>query len=133
PINENMKLEIGLRGAIRNYNSKNLNYIFNKTSTTYDPIPAFNSEYEFKDEVYAGYVTFSQKLNNFTYQAGGRIESSKYTGELVGTSQVFDNSFPFSFLHSLFLTQKINDFQDIKLNYSRKINRPNFFQLIPYF
>lgn len=133
PINENMKLEMGLRGAIRNYNSKNLNYIFNKTSNDYESIPAFNSEYEFKDAVYAGYVTFSQKINNFTYQAGGRIESSKYTGELIGTSQVFENSFPFSFFPSLFLTQKINDFQDIQLNYSRKVNRPNFFQLIPYF
>ncbi len=32
-----------------------------------------------------------------------------------------------------FLTQKINDKQDIQLNYSRKINRPNFWQLIPYY
>ncbi len=133
PINENMKLEMGLRGAVRNYDSKNLNYFFNKNTNGYEPIPAFNSEYEFKDEVYAGYVTFSQKINNFTYQAGGRIESSKYTGELIGTSQVFESSFPFSFFPSLFLTQKINDFQDIQMNYSRKVNRPNFFQLIPYF
>lgn len=133
PINENMKVEMGLRGAIRNYNSKNLNYIFNKASNDYEPIPAFNSEYKFKDQVYAGYVTFSQKIKNFTYQAGGRIESSQYTGELVGSNQVFENSFPFSFFPSLFLTQKINDFQDIQLNYSRKVNRPNFFQLIPYF
>ncbi|MEO7316675.1 MAG: TonB-dependent receptor [Ginsengibacter sp.] len=132
PINENMKLETGLRGAIRNYNSTNLNYIFNKISNDYMPIPAFNSEYKFKDEVYAGYVTFSQKINNFTYQAGGRIESSKYTGELIGSSQIFENSFPFSFFPSLFLTQKINENQDLQLNYSRKVNRPNFFQLIPY-
>ena len=133
PINENMKLETGLRGAIRNYNSTNLNYIFNKSINNYIPIPAFNSEYKFKDEVFAGYVTFSQKINNFTYQAGGRIESSKYTGELLGSSQVFENSFPFSFFPSLFLTQKINENQDLQLNYSRKVNRPNFFQLIPYF
>jgi outer membrane receptor protein involved in Fe transport len=133
PINENMKWEMGLRGAIRNYNSTNLNFLFNNTENVYMPIPAFNSEYKFKDEVYAGYLTFSQKINNFTYQAGGRIESSNYTGELIGTSQVFENSFPFSFFPSLFLTQKINDNQDLQLNYSRKVNRPNFFQLIPYY
>ena len=133
PINENMKLEMGLRGAIRNYNSTNLNYIFNNSSNDFVPITAFNSQYKFEDEVYAGYVTFSQKIKNFTYQAGGRVESSKYTGELIGTTQVFENSFPFSFFPSLFLTQKINENQDIQLNYSRKVNRPNFFQLIPYF
>lgn len=133
PINENMKIEMGLRGAIRNYNSTNLNFLYNNSTNEYMPITAFNSEYQFKDEVYAGYVTFSQKINNFTYQAGGRIESSKYTGELIGTNQIFENSFPFSFFPSLFLTQKINDKQDIQLNYSRKVNRPNFFQLIPYY
>ncbi|MEO6684035.1 MAG: outer membrane beta-barrel family protein [Ginsengibacter sp.] len=133
PINENIKIEMGLRGAIRNYNSTNLNYIYNRSTNDFVSIPAFNSKYKYKDEVYAGYLTYSQKINNFSYQAGGRIESSNYTGTLAGTNEEFKNSFPFSFFPSLFLTQKINDNQDIQLNYSRKINRPNFFQLIPYF
>jgi outer membrane receptor protein involved in Fe transport len=64
---------------------------------------------------------------------GGRIESSKYAGELIDSNQTFSNSFPLSFFPSVFLTQRINDKQDIQLNYSRKINRPNFFQLIPYY
>ncbi len=83
--------------------------------------------------MYAAYTTFSQKINDFTYQLGGRIESSLYTGKLVDSNQAFKNSFPLSFFPSVFLTQKINDKQDIQLNYSRKINRPNFFQLIPYY
>jgi outer membrane receptor for ferrienterochelin and colicin len=33
----------------------------------------------------------------------------------------------------VFLTQKLNDKEDLQLNYSRKINRPNFWQLIPYY
>ena len=33
---------------------------------------------------------------------------------------------------SAFATYKLNDKQDLQLNYSRKINRPNFFQLIPF-
>ena len=83
--------------------------------------------------MYAGYTTFSQKIKNFTYQLGGRIESSKYSGKLIDSNQVFKNAYPFSFFPSVFLTQKINDKQDVQLNYSRKINRPNFFQLIPYY
>ena len=83
--------------------------------------------------MYAAYTTFSQKIKNFTYQLGGRIESSEYSGKLIDSNQVFKNSYPFSFFPSVFLTQKINDKQDMQLNYSRKINRPNFFQLIPYY
>ncbi len=133
PITDKIKLEAGLRGAIRNSNSNNQNFIMDASSGKYVGVAALNSNYKYKDQVYAGYVTFSQMINNFTYQLGGRIESSKYAGKLIDSNQVFKNSFPLSFFPSVFLTQKLNDKQDIQLNYSRKINRPNFFQLIPYY
>ncbi|MEO6221561.1 MAG: outer membrane beta-barrel family protein [Ginsengibacter sp.] len=133
PISDKLKFETGLRGSVRNYSSFNENFFYNPAVSKYETIPGIDSKYEFKDQVYAAYTTFSQKLNDFTYQLGGRVESSTYTGKLVDSNQVFKNSYPFSFFPSVFLTQKINDKQDIQLNYSRKINRPNFFQLIPYY
>ncbi len=133
PINENVKIEAGLRASVRNYNSENNNFIYNYDESKYLPLPILNSKYEFNDQVYAGYMTYSQKIKNFSFQLGGRIESSFYTGKLIDSNQTFSNKFPFSFFPSVFLTQKINDKQDIQLNYSRKINRPNFFQLIPYY
>lgn len=133
PVSETIKLEAGLRGSVRNYSSSNQNFFYSTSSGKYESIPGIDSRYDFKDQVYAAYTTFSQKINNFTYQLGGRVESSKYNGELVDSNQVFENSYPFSFFPSVFLTQKLNDKQDIQFNYSRKINRPNFFQLIPYY
>ncbi|MEO7120034.1 MAG: TonB-dependent receptor, partial [Ginsengibacter sp.] len=133
PITDKIKLEAGLRAAVRDYSSTNNNYLFNEVSSKYESIPGLNSQYKYTDAVYAGYLTFSQKIHNFSYQAGGRIESSNYTGKLVDSNEVFKNSFPFSFFPSLYLTQKISDKSDMQLNYSRKINRPNFFQLIPYY
>ncbi|MEO8413617.1 MAG: TonB-dependent receptor [Ginsengibacter sp.] len=133
PLTANIKLEAGLRAAVRNYNSFNENYFYNAALSKYQSIPGVDSKYDFQDQVYAAYTTFSQKIKNFTYQLGGRIESSLYTGKLVDSNQTFKNSYPLSFFPSVFLTQKINDKQDLQLNYSRKINRPNFFQLIPYY
>ncbi len=133
PITDKIKLEAGLRGSVRNYSSFNENFFYNPASGKYETIPGINSRYKFKDQVYAAYTTFSQKINDFTYQLGGRVESSKYSGKLIDSNKVFENSYPFSFFPSVFLTQRINDKQDIQLNYSRKINRPNFFQLIPYY
>lgn len=132
PITEKMKLEMGARGSVRNYSSFRNNLLYNPSSATYISIPGLNNNYKFKDEVYAAYLTFTQSIKNFTYQLGGRIESSKYTGTQVDKNQTFGNKYPFSFFPSIFLTQKINDKQSLQLNYSRKINRPNFFQLIPY-
>ncbi|MEO6893598.1 MAG: TonB-dependent receptor, partial [Ginsengibacter sp.] len=133
PISDKIKVEAGLRAAIRNSNSDNNNYIMDESTGKYVTVTGLNSKYKYTDDVYAGYVTFSQTIKNFTYQLGGRLESSKYSGELVDSNKTFSNSYPLSFFPSVFLTQKINDKQDIQLNYSRKINRPNFWQLIPYY
>lgn len=133
PISDKVKLEAGLRAAVRTYSSVNENFLIDPYGKDLIPLTALNSKYKFNDQVYAGYMTYSQKINNFSYQLGGRIESSFYTGKLIDSNQVFSNEFPFSFFPSVFLTQKINDKQDIQLNYSRKVNRPNFFQLIPYY
>ena len=45
---------------------------------------------------------------------------------------MFGNKYPLSLFPSLYTTYKITDKQDLQLNYSRKVNRPNFFQLIPF-
>lgn len=133
PVTDKIKIEAGLRAAMRNSNSDNMNFLMNTSTGKYETVEGLNSNYKYSDNVYAGYMTFSQKIDNFTYQLGGRLESSKYTGELIDSSEKFGNSYPLSFFPSVFLTQKINDKQDIQLNYSRKINRPNFWQLIPYY
>lgn len=132
PITEKMKVEMGARAAIRDFNSINNNFYLDPVSGSYIALPGLNNNYKFKDEVYAGYATFSQSIKKFTYQLGARIESSKYTGTLIDQSLGFSNKYPFSFFPSVFLTNKINDKQSLQLNYSRKINRPNFFQIIPF-
>jgi outer membrane receptor protein involved in Fe transport len=66
---------------------------------------------------------------------GLRAESSSYTGTLLnakGLIRQFKVSFPLSFFPSVFVTYKVDDKQDFQLNYSRRINRPNFFQLMPF-
>ena len=120
---------MGARAAVRNYESTLSNYVLD--SGKYQLIPGFSNDYKFNDQVYAAYVTFSQKIKSFTYQLGLRAESSSYTGTLISTNKKFKNDSPFSLFPSVFLTYKLNDKSDLQLNYSRKVNRPNFFQLIP--
>ena len=133
PLTEKSKLEAGLRGAIRNVNSVSDNFIYDYTLDEYVPVPIANANYKYNDQVYAAYSTYSNVIGKtFTYQVGLRVESSKYTGEMLNTHQTFTNSYPFSLFPSVFLTQKLKGNQDLQLNYSRRINRPNFFQLMPF-
>jgi len=138
PISEKSKMELGARAAIRDFQSKNLNYIFNFALGDYIPITSINANYKFNDKVFAGYATYSgvigKKLN---FQAGMRIESSTYSGVLLDsldqpTDKAFSNSYPFSLFPSLNLTYQISSSQDLQFSYARKINRPNFFQILPF-
>jgi outer membrane receptor protein involved in Fe transport len=133
PLGENSKMEAGLRAAIRDVRSNNLNYLYDYFLDDYVPIVSINANYKFNDRVYAAYTTYSNKIGKtFSYQLGARIESSKYTGTLLTTGDEFSNSFPFSFFPSIFVTKEFKNGQDLQFNYSRRINRPNFFQLIPF-
>lgn len=128
PINENIKFEAGARSQIRYFES------FQRNSFNGGPVnSALSNEFKYIDYVHAAYATYSQKIKkaNFNYQAGLRVESSKYDGEQVGKPGRFQNQFPLAFFPSIFLSKTFAAKQDIQLNYSRRINRPSFFQLLP--
>jgi outer membrane receptor protein involved in Fe transport len=133
PLGDKAKLELGLRAAIRDFQSENLNFIYNLALNQYIPITSINANYKFNDKVFAGYGTYSNTLGKKTnYQLGLRIENSTYTGTLLTNGNTFGNSYPLSLFPSLNFTHQIDQSQDIQFSYARKINRPNFFQILPF-
>jgi len=134
PITEKSKIEAGARVAIRNNTSVNNNYVDSSgTGNNYVFSPTLSYNYEFTDRVYAAYATFSNKIKTFSYQLGLRVESSDYTGTLLqAKDSSFNTKYPLSFFPSIFITKQFENRQDLQINYSRRINRPNFFQLIPF-
>ncbi len=131
PLNEKSKIDIGGRVSIRKVDNKNDFYFISPSGTaTYNPLASVN--YNSTDKIYAAYTTYSNQLKNFGYQLGLRVESSDYQGRLPDKGQVFDIKFPVSLFPSIFLSSKMKNDQEIQLNYTRKINRPNFFQLYPF-
>ena len=131
PLNEKSKIDIGGRVSIRKVDNKNDFYFISLSGTaTYNPLASVN--YNSTDKIYAAYTTYSNQLKNFGYQLGLRVESSDYQGRLPDKGQVFDIKFPVSLFPSIFLSSKMKNDQEIQLNYTRKINRPNFFQLYPF-
>jgi outer membrane receptor protein involved in Fe transport len=122
PINDKSKFELGARVSIRKINSLTNYLISSKTSST-----AYTNE----DRVYAAYGTYTNKIKDFGYQLGLRAESSTNDG-VLNAKESFKTKFPISLFPSVFLSQKLNESSDLQFNYSRRINRPNFFQLFPF-
>ena len=143
PLAEKSKFEAGARVAIRNNSSVN-NIDALGADEKYHNIPLLSSHYKYRDRVFAGYLTYSNAIKDFNYQLGLRGERSDYNGSqnytvksqtgggLNDTVGNFSNKFPISLFPSVFLTQKLGGDQDLSLNYSRRIDRPNFFQLFPF-
>ncbi|MCC6385271.1 MAG: TonB-dependent receptor family protein [Bacteroidia bacterium] len=132
-LNEDIKLETGIRGALRNYESLDNNFVFNTSLDEYVFLPLQSNNYRFLDQVYAGYAVMSHQVNSkFSYQAGLRVESSFYEGELIQKNQKFENTFPFSLFPSGAISYKLDEKDNLQASYSRRINRPSFFRLIPF-
>ncbi len=132
PLDKKSKIETGLRGAMRDYSSVNQNFIFDDSQQQYILVPNQTANYQYIDQVYAAYATYSKSFEKLSLQAGLRAESSFYEGELTQTGQKFSTNYPVSLFPSASASYKLNNKTDLQINYSRRINRPNFFQIIPY-
>ncbi len=143
PYSATTKLETGLRASMQKMTNINDNYFYNDSAQAYLFSPLISSNYNNANNIYAAYVSVTSAIKNFGYQVGLRAESSNYQGNdnfmtlekdgsLNDTLGHFANKYPVSLFPSLFFSQKFGGKQELQLSYTRRINRPNFFQLIPF-
>ena len=129
---KNIKLETGLRAQLRKTANINNNYVLDASTNQFVLVPSATSNYKNTDNVYAAYVSLSGSKKDFGYKLGVRAESSEYNGTLLTDNSKFSNSYPVSLFPSLFLSQKLKNKQELQFSVTRRVNRPNFFQLIPF-
>lgn len=132
PLNKTMKLEGGLRASMRDNKNDNASFYTDQATNQEVQVTSLADHYKFNDDVYAAYGQFSQQFPSWGYQVGLRAESSVYKGELTDRDSSFTIAYPISLFPSIFLTKKLNETDNIQLAYTRRINRPNFFQTMPF-
>lgn len=133
PLNENTKIEGGLKATLRDNRNDNANFVFSDPENDWQQIIQISDHFKFSDDVFAAYIQGSQQRGDWGIQAGLRAESSFYTGELTDRDSSFTISYPISLFPSAFLTRKLNEAGDqVQLAYTRRVNRPNFFQTMPF-
>lgn len=132
PLSEKSKLEAGLRSNNRKFN--NVLNTFGKDFSTgefaYDS--SLSNDYRYTEQINAAYVSYTGGYGNFGFQTGLRAEQSFYSGEMrniKGASYEID--YPISLFPSIFLSQKLKGDHELQLNYSRRIQRPWFRDLLP--
>lgn len=138
PFSDKAKFETGVRlNQMKLYNENNLSFVTAAGPQIQLPL---STRFNYTDRVLAAYVNFSSKIGeNFGYQLGLRGESSQYDGQVtsfnqsnVAVTNPISIKYPISLFPSIFLSQQLKKDQSLQLNYSRRINRPGFFQLFPF-
>lgn len=133
PISENLKLETGLKATIRDYSSNYNVFDYDRSNRSFQRNDSLSTDYTYQEKIYAAYLTLANQIKNFGYQVGLRAEQYVYAGQIPSKKQTFNpTSARPGLFPSIYLSQKLPKEQELQLNYSRRVNRPNFFQLIPY-
>lgn len=140
PISETEKLETGVKAYYKTSISANNTSSAQSTDADFSRDSIMSNRYMINDMINAAYVNYNNKtVWDISYQAGLRFEQSYYKGTITDKKQSFSYNYPSSgndILKSLFpgiyLSKKFSGSQELQLNFSRKIRRPNFFQLMPF-
>lgn len=133
PIGENSKIEAGYRLDI-NKNTYDNDVLERLPSSNFQYLTDFTYDANYKEMFNAAYVQFKSKIGNLGYQLGLRNENSKIDidyqnlnpNSLIDKTKNYNNLFP-----SVFLSYEIAKDNQFLVNYSRRIDRPRSFFLIP--
>ena len=137
-ISESSKLEAGWESTISNRTSSTSG-TDNMKPTPLD-IPSYYDNFNYDEQIHAGYLTYGNKINNFSYQLGLRGElltkqstnTSKTGNTNVDTVQVIPSKNFFHIFPSFYLSYSLPNSDELQFNYSNRVNRPRGQQINPF-
>ncbi len=140
PINETKKFEAGIKSYFKNSISINDTKNAKITADNYIYDSVMSNHYIIDDMINAAYINYNSKtILGISYQAGLRFEQSYYKGTIKNKNQSFSYNYPSmaedllkSIFPGIYFSKKLVKNQEVQVNFSRKIQRPNFFQLMPF-
>lgn len=130
PLAHNMKTELGGLASLRNID--NDYRVETLTEGVWVNEEGLTNNFLYDEKIYAAYANLGQEINNFSYLMGLRYEYSDINTELVNTNEnnprEYSNLFP-----SVFLNYKLPGENSLQMSFSRRIQRPRFWDLNPFF
>lgn len=139
PLNDYTKFETGVKANFSRSSNEQNTFFKTFADPAYYEDTSLTNHYEIENLVTAAYVNYSGKKWGIGYQAGLRYESSNYKGTLTNKGQGFSYVYPggvddlmYALFPAVYFSKKFPHNQELQLNFSRKIERPHFFQMMPF-
>lgn len=141
PVSDRTKLEWGVKGQYKLDNTFLDVYVTSPLIGDNVPDTSLTNDYEITDIINAAYFNWSRKLNErWSLQAGLRFEQTWFETKLRGREETFSYKYPNgleniekAFFPAVYLVRKWeNTTRELQVNFSRKIRRPRFWQIMPF-
>lgn len=130
PISKNEKLEIGYQGSFRNI--KNNFLVEELVNYDWEVLTNVSNDFKYDENIYGVYGTYKNKKGKLSYQLGARMEYTDVLTVLVKTNMKNPRDY-FNFFPSASFKYDLKNGNALKLSYSRRIRRPTYNDLSPFF
>ncbi|WP_166925140.1 TonB-dependent receptor domain-containing protein [Flavobacterium poyangense] len=125
PISENSKIEMGIRSDLRAIRSDYYTILDDMLEEQ------FTNKLKYDENLYSAYFQFGSKIKRFNYLLGLRSELSDI--KISDRKNTFNNSKNYiNLFPTVHLVYNLTSKTDLQLSYSKRINRPRFWQLNPF-
>lgn len=130
PITKDSKFELGWRTQIRGISNDYI--VEDSIQQIWIKNTQFTNQFRYDENVHAAYAIYGTKINKFSYQAGLRAEYTDFTTKLLETNEVNPRNF-LKLFPSGHINYELKGQNQVQLSYSRRIQRPRFWDLNPFF
>lgn len=129
PINEWTKLEAGAKYEISNLDSDR--EFQNLIDNNWNIDPNYTNNFQYKNDILAAYATYAFEKNKWGIKAGVRAENTNINTELKNDEEKNHIQY-FDFFPSFHTSYKVTEKFSLQLGYSRRIQRPDMWDLNPF-
>jgi outer membrane receptor protein involved in Fe transport len=138
PLGKGGQLEAGIRSQLATAHSRQWDARLDTSIGMYTADYTFINFFNTNNQVHAAYVSYRRQLSAYTVQAGLRAEAGRFAGRLqnydptnmlISTPINVNNN---GLYPSLFVTRTFQQAQQLRLSYTRRINRPTARDINPF-
>jgi len=130
PFDPKTKLETGAKYQDRSTTSEFTAAYLDTTSGAFNGNPSRSTSFTYREHIEGGYGLFSRAIGKFQTQAGVRLESAHTQFDLPISNQHFTRQYNSAYPSGI-VTYNLSDMRSVRTSYSRRVSRPNPYQLSP--
>lgn len=133
PFANGGSLESGLKGTYslwdrgQEFSQGDIGNNFNPVT-----IDSLSDDFIFKEDVYAAYMSYRNRVGKIGYQGGLRAEYTETIGQQGSREDAVVNNY-FNLFPSMYLSYDLGEEHEFTANYSRRISRPSMWSVSPIY